>query len=88
MNILQWIYWISFFHYAFNAAAINEFQGRTFTCVTPPCFETSGDEVLVRLAATSDPGLWQDIAILASYYVFFLVLGLIALKMIQKPKGA
>jgi len=85
-----WIYFLSFFHYGYEALILNEFQGATFECPAPPqpCYYATGDAVIQTLGMTKPySNIWIDVGILLFITLVLKFLSYVALRFIQKPKG-
>jgi ABC-type multidrug transport system permease subunit len=85
-----WIYYISMFHYGYEALIINEFQGVTFECPSPPqpCFFPTGDSVIKNLSMTTPiSNIWINVGILFALMIGLKILSYLCLRFIQKPKG-
>jgi ABC-type multidrug transport system ATPase subunit len=87
-----WVYWISFFHYGFEALIINEFRGVIFQCPSPPqvCMFPTGESVIQNLSMTNPSSQpWIDIAIMIGILLIVRLLTYLILRFKpgNKPKG-
>jgi len=84
---IAWLEWLSFFRYAFFAAAINEFEGVTFKCPPEPevCFYPTGDSIL-RVFGADDETIFQNVIIIVALWVGFSFLHYIGLLIASKKK--
>lgn len=90
-NYLIWIYYISMFHYAYEALILNEFQGVTFSCPEEPqiCAYPTGDAFIQDMAMTGKMAtIWINIAMLFALILVMRILTYIVLRFAQKPKGS
>ncbi|KAJ3100135.1 ATP-binding cassette sub- G member 2 [Phlyctochytrium planicorne] len=78
--------YISPVNFAYNANMINELEGFTLTCEDPsqPCFD-KGEQVL-KLYALDTYSLWTNIYINVALFFGYLLLGLVVLRILGKPK--
>jgi ABC-type multidrug transport system permease subunit len=78
-----WVYWLSFFHYGFEALILNEFTGADFECPPLPqqCMFPNGKAVIENLSMTnpsSNP--WIDVAIIVGIIIVLRVATYISLR--------
>jgi ABC-type multidrug transport system ATPase subunit/ABC-type multidrug transport system permease subunit len=91
-----WIYWISFFHFGFEALVLNEFRGLTFKCKPEElrgpqkiCPIENGDQVIQNLNMTGTlSNIWINIGFMCAIIVICKVLTFFALRFLRKPKAA
>jgi ABC-type transport system involved in multi-copper enzyme maturation permease subunit len=78
-----WVYWISFFHYGFEALMLNEFSGTTFNCPDAPalCQFPNGNAIIENLSLTNPSSHpWIDIAILVGIIIVLRALTYVSLR--------
>lgn len=90
-----WIYWISFFHFGFEALVLNEFAGASFSCRDSEfingtvCPIQSGQQVIANLNMTSVlSNVWINLAFLCAGIVFCRIGTYLALRFVRKPRAA
>jgi ABC-type multidrug transport system ATPase subunit/ABC-type multidrug transport system permease subunit len=89
-NFLIWLYWISIFHYSYEAAFLNEFQGQTYVCPPAPevCQYTNGQDVINFYSFNNALShYWIDVAFLAAIFVVCRILAYVFLKVLKRPRG-
>lgn len=81
-----WAPYISLIQYSFASIAINEFTGLHFTCTKDElkqyngvCPYNTGEDYL-NFRELQNLAIWENVIVLASYLLFYLVLGFIILK--------
>lgn len=94
-----WVYWISFFHFGFEALVLNEFSGLQFQCKDSEykpgpggikiCPIENGDQVITNLNMTSVmSNIWINVGFLCALIVICRVLTFLALRFLRKPRAA
>jgi ABC-type multidrug transport system permease subunit len=86
---LIWVYYISMFHYGYEALFLNEFEGLTFTCVpNQPCLFPTGQAAIDYYGFnTAISNKWLDLAFLGAICAACKLIAFIALAL-KKPTGA
>jgi ABC-type multidrug transport system permease subunit len=85
----EWFYWINPINYVLRSVTVNEFLASDYdfqVCVDDACTATErfGDQVLKsRGNPTEQVWVWYGVAVLVALYLFFLVLGGLALVYIR-----
>lgn len=82
----KWLYYVSYFRYAYEVLVTNELEGLKFTCQDgdPVCIPT-GEVQLLRLGM-SNVEIWQNIGILAAMVVGYRIIAYICLRFLYKEK--
>lgn len=84
-----WIYWMSMFHFGYEAYTINEFRGTKYNCPPAPqvCQYPDGDAVIRNLGMTGRlSNIWINLGFLACVFVVCRTLTYFIL-LAKKPKG-
>lgn len=82
-----WVYYISYYRYAFEALAINEFTNKPITCldwelVNGVCPITNGNQVLERYGFQMN--LWVNVGILIGMIILFRIIAFFCFYAITK----
>ncbi|KAL9655360.1 hypothetical protein ABK040_011201 [Willaertia magna] len=86
-----WLYWISPYHYGFEALILNEFKGRVFECPPLPskCFYPTGDFVIENLEMNNVfSNVWIDIAMMLAVSLGCRIISFAAFVLFVKQKQA
>lgn len=94
-----WLYWISFFHFGYEAFVLNEFKGLVFSCKDSElkpgpggvkiCPIESGDQVITNLNMTGVlSNIWINIGFMCAIIFVCRLLTFLALRFLRKPRAA
>merc|ERR1711991_1285580 len=84
-----WLYYISFFRYSYQAMALNEFLGSTFTCAPgfPQCGPLTGEGILQAYGIYEDASwIWQCCLVLLGYIILYRILAYLVLRFLIKER--
>ncbi|KAF0973210.1 hypothetical protein FDP41_008417 [Naegleria fowleri] len=84
-----WIYWLSIFHFGYEAMVLNEFAGASFECPPSPaiCTYRTGEDVIARNAMDKPySNVWIDLGFLWAYFLIYRLLAYLILVFFVRPK--
>lgn len=83
------IYWLSIFHFGYEALVLNEFSGATFECppAPSPCTYPKGEDAIAKFGMNKAySNIWIDLGFLWAYFLIYRVLAYVILVFYVKPK--
>ncbi|PRP78720.1 ABC transporter G family member 14 [Planoprotostelium fungivorum] len=88
---VQWMKFLSFIKYGFDAYIINEFQGRVFPADGPsnlgvPSVDVQGQQVIDSFGVIIGY-IWINVLVVLGFCLVFHVVAFFGLKIIYKPRG-
>ena len=84
-----WIYWLSIFHFGYEALVLNEFGGATFECPPSPsaCTYRTGEDVISRNAMNKPySNIWFNLGLLWAFFLVYRFMAYLILVFVVKPK--
>lgn len=81
-----WLYYVSYFRYAYEVLVTNELEGLKFSCLPsdPACIPTG--EVQLQRLGMANIEIWENIGILASMILGYRLLAYVCLRFLYKEK--